>query len=160
VALTKCHECSREISTSAESCPKCGAKPKASFLDRNIGCGTLIVAVLGVGFLISLFDDRDSSVPSSRSATQSAVGADVVLRVSSGDVVVSVSEDAYAEFLKLAIAEDYLGMARMEAAGRLFRVPSGTKARVIGTGLEKREIRITEGSHFGRAGWVTHSLVQ
>lgn len=160
MALTKCHECGNEISTSAESCPKCGAKPKTSILNKNFGCGTLIVLVLGIGFVASLFGDRGSSTPPSRSTGQSVVGSDVVLRVSSGDVVVSVSEDAYAEFLKLAVAEDYLGMAGMEAAGRLFRVPSGTRACVIGTGFEKREVRIKEGAHSGRSGWVTHSLVQ
>ncbi len=167
MALIKCHECGREISTSAESCPNCGAKPKKSqesLARKELGCGALLLVVVGFAVVASVFDDgeeqktRPISMPSSSSST--SVGSDIVLRVNSGDVVVCASKDAYDEFQKLAVAEDYVGMAQMEAAGRLFRVPNGTKARVIDTAFEKREVRIMDGEHTGRSGWVTSSLVQ
>ena len=164
MALVKCHECGHEISTSAESCPNCGAKRKKSLGQKEVGCGALLLVVIGFAVIASLFDDGDeqrtrpTSTPSS--SPSRSVGSDVVLRVNNGDVVVCTSKDAYDEFLQLAVAKDYLGMSQMEAAGRLFRVPSGTKARVIGTGFEKREVRIMDGENFGRSGWVTSSLVQ
>ncbi len=164
MSMIKCHECGHEISTSAESCPHCGAKKKQSLGQAKVGCGALLLVLIGFAVVVSLIDDADeqktrpTTAPSPSSSR--SVGSDVVLRVSSGDVVVCTSEDAYDEFLKLAIAEDYLGMAQMEASGRLFRVPSGTKAHVIDTGFEKREVRIMDGEHFGRSGWVTSSLVR
>lgn len=88
------------------------------------------------------------------------MGDDVVLSVSSGDVVVCVSKEAYDKFVKLAVAKDYLGMGQMEVAGLLFRVPSGTKAKIIDSGFEKRQVRIMEGASFGRAGWITESITR
>ena len=33
MALIKCHECGQQVSTEAEACPNCGAKPKAKAVD-------------------------------------------------------------------------------------------------------------------------------
>jgi hypothetical protein len=52
MAMTKCKECGAEISTKAESCPKCGAKRSGG---GNIGCGTVIVGIFVAILLISLF---------------------------------------------------------------------------------------------------------
>ena len=42
MAMIKCHECGKEISSKAEGCPHCGAKPK-----KGVGLGSVIM----VGFL-------------------------------------------------------------------------------------------------------------
>lgn len=159
MALIKCKECETEVSSKAETCPKCGARVAA----KPMGCGTLIGVIFLGGIIISVFSGIFSSgtrndTTSSPPSVAVQVGSDVVLTASSGDVVVCSSKDAYDQFLKLAVAEDYLGMGQMEAAGRLFRVPSGTKAKIIGTGFEVREVRIMEGKSFGQSGWVTASL--
>lgn len=166
MALKKCKECGNDISTAAKSCPNCGS-PQGP---KQYGLGSLVLLLI-VGVVIYSIATADRTSPSSSystspsaPATQSQpvtrVGDDVVLRVSSGDVVVCANESAYREFLKLAVAKDYLGMAQMEAAGRLFRVPSGTKAKIISSGFEKREVRIMEGAAFGRSGWVTESITR
>jgi hypothetical protein len=155
----KCRECSGEVSTSAKSCPRCGAPikvpVKVSFVVLSV-LGFLVMFGLAANYLPD--DKVKQSDPPADSASD--VGADVVLRVSSGDVVLGVDELAYGEFIKLALAKDYLGMGQMEGAGKLFRVPSGTKARVVDSGFEKRQVRIMEGSSFGRSGWVTSTVVQ
>lgn len=49
MTLLKCKECGNEISTKAESCPKCGAKTgpiKAG--STNMGCGALILGPLSL----------------------------------------------------------------------------------------------------------------
>src|SRR5690606_3563762 len=43
MALTTCRECKAQISTTAESCPQCGAKPK-----KTSGCAIILVAFLGL----------------------------------------------------------------------------------------------------------------
>lgn len=51
MALIPCRECGAQISSSAKSCPQCGAKPRSAI-------GTIAIAgrVLGyVGFAIVLF---------------------------------------------------------------------------------------------------------
>ena len=162
MAMTKCKECGAEISTTADACPKCGAKQV-----RTSGCAKVVLGFLGLIVFLAIVgqcsrnDSSSTSSPASETSPPVAqVGSDVVLSVSSGDVVVCSTEEAYDEFLKLSVAQDYLGMGQMEGAGRLFRVPSGTKAKVIDTGFEKREVRIMEGAAFGRSGWVTESITR
>jgi len=154
MALIECRECGNEVSTTATSCPKCGAKV------RRYGCGSIVgFAILAI-IVFSQLPTHKSSGPAPEPEPSRTVGSDVVLHVSSGDVIVCVDEAAYDELLKLAVAKDYLGIGLLEGAGRVFRVPSGTKARVIDSGFEKREVRIMEGPSFGRSGWVTFTIVQ
>ena len=65
MALQKCKECGNEISKSATSCPKCGAKIKKT------GCLTKIVAgfiiIVAIGFLGSLLPKKNN--PDSTTST-------------------------------------------------------------------------------------------
>ena len=55
MALVKCKECGKEVSTKADACPNCGAKVK-----KPTGCGTLIVVTLvGVLVLVIAFGGSD-----------------------------------------------------------------------------------------------------
>jgi len=69
MAMKKCKECGNEVSTKAESCPKCGAvlKKKTGCLGY-IGAGILILFVLGV--IGSLMED-DSNRTTSNSKQSS-----------------------------------------------------------------------------------------
>ena len=60
MALKKCKECDNQVSSNAESCPKCGAvlKKKTSCLGM-LGAGILILFFLGV--IGSFMDDTPSS---------------------------------------------------------------------------------------------------
>lgn len=53
MAMTKCKECGKEISTSANSCPHCGVKnPGASAKDYIVGTVALVVIFLGLAMWI------------------------------------------------------------------------------------------------------------
>jgi hypothetical protein len=62
MALLKCGECGREVSTQAKRCPGCGAKVK-----KPIGpLGTILVVLLGVAVFVPLaMQERNQSGPSS-----------------------------------------------------------------------------------------------
>ncbi len=51
MALIKCKECGTEVSSKAETCPKCGARVAA----KPMGCGTLIGVIFLGGIIISVF---------------------------------------------------------------------------------------------------------
>ena len=76
MALIKCKECGIEVSSEAETCPKCGARVAA----KPMGCGTLIgVLVLGAIIIYvfsSIFSSGTgsgtSSAPTSTSSPSSA----------------------------------------------------------------------------------------
>lgn len=59
MALVKCEECSKEISSQAESCPYCGYKPKKTGCLGVIGYGILVV--IGISLLSQFALDVGSS---------------------------------------------------------------------------------------------------
>ncbi|MEN0020448.1 MAG: zinc ribbon domain-containing protein [Planctomycetota bacterium] len=50
MAMVKCKECGRKVSTKAKACPQCGAPPKA----QGSGCSGVVAALALVGGLIWL----------------------------------------------------------------------------------------------------------
>ena len=60
MALIKCKECGNEVSSKAETCPKCGARIAA----KPMGCGSIIgLVVLGIIILASLSSIFSSTTP-------------------------------------------------------------------------------------------------
>jgi len=177
MALINCSECGKQVSDRAAACPHCGAPVAGKAVDTakgaddekqsigktKIGCLPLFLVVIAV-FVVwgALDNDSRRTTASNRSASQSAsvgVGQDGRVVVDSGSVVVCVSPQAYERFVKMAVANDTLGMSNLTAQGGAFLVPSGTRVRVIDRRLERREVRILEGPFAGRSGWVTSSSV-
>lgn len=73
MAMKKCKECGNEVSTKAESCPKCGAvlKKKTGCLGY-ISAGFLIFIILGViGSLMDYGSNKSTTPSSSKSAVSS-----------------------------------------------------------------------------------------
>ena len=67
MALVKCKECGNEVSSEAETCPKCGSR----VADKPMGCGALIGVVILVGIIISVFSNIFSpGTPTGVSTTQ------------------------------------------------------------------------------------------
>ncbi|MFZ3088021.1 MAG: zinc-ribbon domain-containing protein [Methylotenera sp.] len=62
MALSKCKECGKEVSSKAEACPHCGAPIKKQ--QKQYGCGTLILLGIIVMVLISVFSSNDTSTSS------------------------------------------------------------------------------------------------
>lgn len=50
MAMIKCHECTKEISSSADKCPHCGVKPK-----KKTSLGEIIGVLLGIYFAWIIF---------------------------------------------------------------------------------------------------------
>ncbi|RYG99083.1 MAG: zinc-ribbon domain-containing protein [Alphaproteobacteria bacterium] len=87
MALIKCSECSKEISDKAMACPGCGAPIIAAAIratssapkttNKNIGCGTVLVAfpILGVLFfaILMAMNPEDSAVKKERQNAQSSI---------------------------------------------------------------------------------------
>jgi hypothetical protein len=73
MALTKCKECGNEVSTTAKTCPKCGAKaPKKMGLFAKIALG-----FIGLTFVMAFFGSRDRApvAPATPSATSAPASA-------------------------------------------------------------------------------------
>ena len=60
MALEKCAECDGKVSSKADACPHCGAKPKRSVMNKNIGCAPVVLfGLLGL-FIYSLITEPAS----------------------------------------------------------------------------------------------------
>ena len=51
MAMTNCKECKTKISNKAESCPQCGAPNTKKTKDSSVGCGSLLVILIAIGFI-------------------------------------------------------------------------------------------------------------
>lgn len=82
MALIKCHECGRDVSDTAPSCPNCGAKPNARKLPTS---ARVFIAVLGAIAVFAIFGDHGNGTMGA-SSTQTApsplgsIGIDVLYR--------------------------------------------------------------------------------
>lgn len=74
MALVKCKECGKEVSSEAEACPHCGAKIASN---SSMGCGSIVGIVLLVGVLALVFGGSNSSNTSGSGSTSSPTPAGV-----------------------------------------------------------------------------------
>mgnify|MGYP006890186188 CR=1 FL=1 len=63
MAMTTCKECKAQISTTAEACPQCGAKPK-----KTSGCAIIVAAFFGLILLSAIVRGCSDSPTTSTSA--------------------------------------------------------------------------------------------
>lgn len=61
MALKSCTECGNQVSTEAETCPKCGARVKR----KTAGIGTLLLVVLGLPIVVAVIEDSGRTQPTS-----------------------------------------------------------------------------------------------
>src|SRR5262245_45797076 len=73
MALIKCKECGNEVSTKAETCPKCGARVAR----KPLGCGSAIGVIVLAAVILSVFGSlfKDSSHTPSSSPQTTPVAA-------------------------------------------------------------------------------------
>src|SRR5690606_29905296 len=75
MAMTKCKECGTEISTTADACPKCGAKQV-----RTSGCAKVVLGVLGFFVFVAIVGQcsrSDTSSPSTSTTSASSSSSTV-----------------------------------------------------------------------------------
>lgn len=158
MALITCPECNKQISDTSNACPNCGYDLKAAKRAKAVkGCGIGCLAIIAIGLIIGLITgDKDSSSTGGRPRR----GEAGTLRVpGGGDVPVAISQQASDRFTQLSVAKDRAGVGQMILAGLVWTVPSGTKCHVIDSGVFTYEVRISEGTHAGRACFVASDFV-
>lgn len=95
MALIKCKECRSEVSSKAETCPKCGARVAS----KPMGCGTLIGVIFLGGVIISSFSSIFSSGTrnDATSTTTNSPSSPVSELISSPEPVVPGSQWSYSQ---------------------------------------------------------------
>jgi hypothetical protein len=123
--------------------------------------GTLI-GLTAILILIIVFSSTPEKASQSYKTTKpyrghtSGVGDEVRLDHGGGDVLVAINKQAYKELVEAVAAKDKVGYNLMVAKGYAFFVPRGTRAKVIDMTIASRKVRIYEGEHYGRTGWIPY----
>lgn len=91
MALITCHECKEQISSEADSCPKCGAKSKKS---GGIGAGGVILAVVvGVIAFSCAGSGGGGSPPKTKSAAEIQADSELNTAIAAGRVLKKYTKD-------------------------------------------------------------------
>lgn len=126
----------------------------------------LIMGVVVIGIAIAFISSLGSDSKSSQSAastpppsTSVAIGENGYLRSSASPIMVPISESAFDRTMKLSVAGDTAGLARMVMAGEILTVDNGTQIKVIDKNFTSTEVRIMSGENAGGSGWVPMEFV-
>lgn len=88
-------------------------------------------------------------------AMSAKVGDEVVLeRPGGGPVVLAVDEPTYSAMVDAEQDHDEELMALLGTKGRVFRVPSGTRAKVLRSATSSGRVLIRDGASLGFEGWA------
>jgi RNA polymerase subunit RPABC4/transcription elongation factor Spt4 len=60
MALKKCKECGKEISTEAKVCPNCGKKNPTG---ERVGCVAAVLILIAIAAVVSIFSNDEKSTP-------------------------------------------------------------------------------------------------
>jgi hypothetical protein len=71
-----------------------------------------------------------------------------------------VDEAAQKESMQLSLANDELGLEKMESQGRIFVVEQGTQALLLEGGFMTARVRILSGKYRGEAGYLPVEFIQ
>lgn len=158
----KCGELCTETKLTRQygACPACRAEETRSLRPARkptSGIAAIVIAcasVAGVLFLLAFLiwispKPKDDPKPARPSF---GIGERAVLAGKEGRyVILGVTQGGYGEASR---AKDTHELAVIIRAGVAFSVPVGTKVSVIDRAFQMRKVRVLDGKHEGRTGWI------
>lgn len=118
-----------------------------------------VVIVLVVLYAIGKSRPTEPAAPKQDAGVKAQTTEVVLTAENGGLIVVGVTEADLDEAYKFDRADDRKGLMDLYLAGRTYRVPSGTKVKVIERPWFKARVRILDGKHIGRDGWVSSDFL-
>lgn len=160
MALEKCPECSNEVSSTANSCPKCGfnlfkERAKKKSAKGAKGCAIGCFSLLGLIVLISII----TSGSSSDSTNNSSFSLGEVVSV---NPCYALTDKIFSnEMSKYINAKDQVGLNQMIELGKVIVIDYNTTGKIIGhSGIGAYEIRIVSGTNTGTACIVPYEFIK
>ncbi|MCD5384229.1 hypothetical protein LR066_05695 [candidate division WOR-3 bacterium] len=125
----------------------------------NIGCATVFAVIIAV-IVFVVYQDRKSPTTKQKSSSIIITGDIARLSADVDPIPVGISKKAMDKFTEAAITKDDHGIVQLFAWGVVFPVSNNTKVRILQVGLMLIKIRILEGEHDGKSGWVPREWIK
>jgi hypothetical protein len=172
--LVKCPDCAKSISAAAPACPHCGRpmvglSPAPAQADSpGTAAKPSMIVTLGGGFIalcvlfvfMAPFLPKSGNREADRPAASVEFGEVGVLRTGAGVTIVAVTKEDHERLTDLISASDTMGVNELIDRGRAFAVDDGTTAKLIGSRVFRKEVRIMGGPQTGQSGWVSSEWLQ
>jgi hypothetical protein len=144
MALIKCSECKREVSTKAKICPGCGAPIKSRH-----GCGsTALLFLLIIGVVAAIYNSPTSDqtkienpTPSEPSAP-SPPPAHTGQRVTVANYPASTSEEVLDKAISYTAQNDVAALNKLLDSGLLIQLKDGVPIEIMDTKILSGKIKI------------------
>ncbi len=124
----------------------------------------ILYSFIGFLFLVAIAttpEEGNYSSTNSNKQTSKFTGDEGILYVEGLDKVgVATTKAALDELTKASVARDSIGYARVYQEGRAFQVKTNTKILVLENTFTTTKVRILEGEHYGKSGWVPYEWIK
>ena len=127
----------------------------------------IILGIVGViailAFIGSMSGDKSSTLVATTASTttppSAAIGDTAYLRASADPIMVPINQTAFDQTVKLSVAGDTAGLARMVVAGEIMTEHNGTRVKILDKNFTSTQVRIMSGNDTGESGWVPKEFV-
>lgn len=75
------------------------------------------------------------------------------------DTLAAVDDPSWDAMWKAITAKDQMGITELMLRGKVFMISQGTKVQAIDSSFTATKVRVLDGSHIGKAGWVPYEMV-
>lgn len=127
-------------------------------ITANIVCMFTIICLI---FFVKLtyFNTKHIEIKN-KSIEPISIGDTAVITNNTSTTFLATTKDNYEIMRKAVVANDNIGLTNMVFSGSLFMVEANTKCLLLDISYPMRQVRIMEGTYFGKAGWVCYECVK
>jgi hypothetical protein len=119
----------------------------------------IIVVLFAAGFYFSYKSLPPSEATAKAVEAPKSVGYGETGIIRTG-VAAGVTEDDYSAIMKAASTKDRAGIDALIGSKRAVMIDNGTKVKVVGSGFNKRQVRLLDGDNQGASVWVPVEYVE
>ncbi len=169
----QCPLCKAKIPSDAVKCSHCAGdlsgKEVQEKIKKQVKRQNMTFGLVGILVILIIFiarGDKNSTSTSTNTPTTEkqtlSIGEEGIINYNtdrndcSGQAILGISKEAQDKITKASNAKDKIGLAQLVLTGEAFMVDNCTKVKVIDSAMFLRQVRITDGEQFGKAGWLPY----
>ncbi|MDQ3076916.1 MAG: hypothetical protein M3Q63_02585 [bacterium] len=116
----------------------------------------IVFTILGLFVIIFFIGNGGDTQPKAQNQVSSSVnvGEEGYIKAPVQRVLLGTTEEGYDNIIKASVAKDDQGLAEVVLKGEGYFVDNGIKVLVIDRKVGHKQIRVLEGEHISKTGWI------